>query len=191
MTLVVSICAVCGCAVAAPVNLCYACHVSGGQPAPAPRAADAASGILTVRDFAALERLARLQLGPDNPAALALVQKLDRARIVRVDAIGADIATLGSRVVFASRTEVPEARVLTLPAQHAAAGWTLPVTTPRGMALLGRAAGSEFAVTGRDGTREQLRLIAVVQQPEAAALATSSPSRGVGRVGASRLGVVR
>jgi regulator of nucleoside diphosphate kinase len=182
VALVVSICAVCGGAVAAPVETCYACDVAG------PHAATSATGsgdelhdapsVLTVRDFAVLERFARLCLPPDSPAALAMLRKLDCYRIVRIEAVPANIATLGSRVVFSVEDDRPEARVLVLPTQHAAAGWTLPVTAPRGMALLGRPAGAVVSAARCDGGIERLRLLAVVQQPESGNVAPPPPAAG-------------
>jgi regulator of nucleoside diphosphate kinase len=127
-----------------------------------------------------LERFARLRLQPDDPAAQALLEKLDKARILRVETIAADIATLGSRVVFSVDDGRPEARVLVLPAQHAAAGWTLPVTTPRGMALLGRAAGATVTAARHDGTTERLHVLDVIHQPEAAAATAAAAMRGEG-----------
>lgn len=170
MAFIVSICTVCGGAVSALVDLCYACDTAGTHTAvAAPRSSGGpdASAVLTVRDFIALERFARLRLHPDDPAAQALLEKLDNCRAVHIGAIVGDIATLGSRVVFSVDGQ-PEARVLVLPQQHVPAGWTLPVTAPRGMALLGRKAGSRVTAIRHDGTTERLCLIAVIHQPEAA-----------------------
>lgn len=171
MALIISICDFCGTAVTALVETCYACDTAGARAmttALRPDGAlDATGAVLTVRDFAALERFARLRLLPDDPAARALLGKLDGSRIVRVDAVDPDVATLGSRVVFAVDGGQPEARVLVLPTQHAAAGWTLPVTAPQGLALLGRTAGDVVAATRRDGAAERLYLLDVLHQPEA------------------------
>lgn len=175
MALTISICDLCGGAFVARLKTCYACNTANDQAAATASRfggdLDATGTVLTVRDFAALERFVRLQLPPDGPAARALLEKLDGSRIVRVDAVGSDIATLGSRVVFAVDSAQPQARVLVLPTRHAAAGWTLPVTAPRGLALLGRAAGDVVAAARRDGTAEHLHLLDVLQQPEAAAAA--------------------
>lgn len=182
MALTISICDLCGGAVAALVKTCYACDSANDQvAATASRSGgglDATSTVLTVLDFAVLERFVRLQLPSDGPAARALLGKLHGSRIVRVDAVGSDVATLGSRVVFAVDGSQPQARVLVLSTRHAAAGWTLPVTAPRGLALLGRAAGDVVAAARRDGTAERLHLLDVLQQPEAAAAAAMRDEGG-------------
>jgi regulator of nucleoside diphosphate kinase len=187
VALVVSICAVCGGAVAAPVETCYACDVTDTDAASSAarscRDLPDAPAVLTMRDFAALERFARLCLDPDTPAARAVLAKLDCARIVRIEAVAANIATLGSRVVFSAEDDRPEARVLVLPARHSAAGWTLPVTAPRGTALLGRPAGTVVSAVRRDGGTERLRLLAVVQQPEAGRIALPPPAAGYADAG--------
>jgi hypothetical protein len=59
--------------------------------------------------------------------------------------------------------------------RHAAAGWRLPVTTPRGLALLGRTAGDVIAAPWRDGDAERLHLLEVPHQPEAGT--ARSPAR--------------
>ncbi|KAA2212978.1 hypothetical protein [Teichococcus oryzae] len=174
MPFTISICAICHGAIAGPVEVCYACasateRLRAGDNPDAPV-------VLTSRDGAAIRRFAQLRLAAGDPLAWALREKLERSRIVPADAIDADIATLGSRIVFAVGDGWPEARVLVLPAEHAAAGWTLPVTTPRGMSLLGRAANSVMTVAGPGGRPERLRLLSIVHQPEAASLALAAAS---------------
>ncbi len=197
MTLEVSICSDCGGAFAARLSTCYGCataaaaaHAGEGWPEVPDAGAeegDARRPVLSVRDFAALERLARLRLRPDDPISAALLRKLDRCRVVRADAIGADVATLGSRVVFSADGGPPEARVLVLPTRTSAAGWTLPVTTPRGLALLGHAVGAVVPVAGEDGSvGETLHLLSVAYQPEAAeAAAAMVRGGGAGDAGPS------
>lgn len=188
VALVVSICNVCGDAIAASVETCYACDAAGiDVTVSAARSGDDHAGaptVLTVRDFAALERFARLCLQPDSPVARDLLEKLDHSRIMRTEAVAASIATLGSRVVFSVEDGQPESRVLVLPPRHAAAGWTLPVTAPRGMGLIGRAAGSVVSVARHDGGIERLCLLAVVQPPEAAE--GHAATQGSGTMPASR-----
>jgi len=169
----ISTCAVCGGAFVAPSERCYACttaidaiaatRVAGHRGS----AGDAATGaVLTVHDFAILQRIARLR--PDDPIAATLIEKLDQSAVMAADAVTAGVVTLGSRVVFSADGGPWEARMLVLPTQHAATGWTLPVTAPRGLALLGRPAGAVVTVRRGDGSTEHLRILAVFWRREEA-----------------------
>jgi regulator of nucleoside diphosphate kinase len=169
VTSFMSICVNRGDAVAAPVEVCYASDTAAVSATPSWSVTAPDTPVLTVRDFAELERFARLGLRPNDPVSAALLAKLDRSTIFPVDAIASNVATLGSRVIFSVDGGPPEARVLVLPARHSPAGWTLLVTTPHGLALLGHAPGALVSATRRDGAAETLRLLAVADQPEAAA----------------------
>jgi len=188
MALEVSICASCGGAFAAPLDLCYACFHAVKKTAPDTGArrrsladADIAYPLLSARDFALLERLARLRLRADDPVSRALLAKLDQARVTVPDAAAPNAASLNSRVVFSAGAAPAEARVLVLPEDHSPAGWTLPVTTSRGLALLGLVAGAAVTATRGDGLHERLRLLAVSPQPEM--LATNTAARAGGNTG--------
>ena len=174
MPLVISICTICGGAVSALVETCSACSAVMDILA-LPRQSGELScrvdadmrPVLTVRDYAVMERLARLRLSPDDPTTRATLEKLNQCHIVRSENVAGDIATLGSRIVFSTDDGWPEMRVLVLPAQHASAGWTLSVTAPKGIALLGLRVGSLITAIRRDGVTERLHLLAIVHQPEA------------------------
>ncbi|MCO6417650.1 hypothetical protein JYK14_15990 [Siccirubricoccus sp. KC 17139] len=169
MTFQVSICAVCGNAVAAPADICYACDTAAAPATASSRPITVGTPVLSVRDFTALERFARLRLSPTGVVYAALLTKLEQSRMLPVDAAVPSIASLGSRVVFSVDGGTAEGRVLVLPPQHSPAGWTLPVTAPHGLALLGHAAGAAVTAIRRDGTAETLRLIAVTHEADAAA----------------------
>jgi regulator of nucleoside diphosphate kinase len=186
VTSVISICVMCGDAVAAPVEVCYACNTAAVPATPSWSVAAPDTPVLTVRAFAVLERFARLRLRPNDPVSAALLAKLDRSTIFPIDAIASNVATLGSRVVFSVDGGPPEARVLVLPARHSSAGWTLPVTTPHGLALLGHAPGARVLAIRRDGAAETLRLLAVADQPEAAAAAEAVRGSGDAEAAAAR-----
>lgn len=189
----VSICTSCGGAFAAPLDLCHACAITlrtttararGARPLLPGKAV--ACPLLVVPDVMALERLLRTQQHGDDMLARALRAKLGTARIAPPDAVLAEVATLGSRVVFAIDDGRPEARVLVLPHEHSPAGWTLPVTTPHGLALLGHAAGAAVTVAREGGRAETLRLLAVSARPETGSASAEVPRRrenGRGRSG--------
>lgn len=123
--------------------------------------------LLTARDFARLERLASLELQPGDAARDALVAILERSTIVACDEIGDDVATLNARLRFRIEDRAEETRILVHPAHVAVIGLCLPVTTPIGLALLGRRTGAIVTVI-RQGRRETARLTAIAHQPEAA-----------------------
>ena len=168
MALMVSICASCGGAFAAPLDICHACAAllsttairAGLQRQPA------AGPVLRARDAVALHRLLHLGQRMGEAVSRALRAKLEDARITPPEAMPADAACLGSRVVFSANGGAAEARVLVLPRDHSPAGWTLPVTAPRGLALLGEAAGAVVTVEGAR-VAETLRLLAVGQGRDA------------------------
>jgi regulator of nucleoside diphosphate kinase len=130
---------------------------------------DAEAVVVTARDFMVLEELARLWLRPHEPAARALVEKLERCHVVPPDAVATDVVTLNSRVVFNAEGGEAEARVLVHPGEHAVPGWSLPVTTPRGLAILGRRAGSTVTAERHGTGAERIRILSVAYQPEEAA----------------------
>lgn len=172
MALMVSICASCGGAFAVPLDICHACaallsttaaRASDQRPPPED---GTARPVLRARDAVALQRLLHAGQRIGEAASRALRAKLDAARITPPEAVPAEAACLGSRVVFSANGGTAQARVLVLPRDHSPAGWTLPVTAPRGLALLGRLAGTVVPVEG-GRVEETLRLLAVGQQRDA------------------------
>ena len=131
-------------------------------------ALDATGAVLTVRDFAALERFARLRLLPDDPAARALLGKLDGSRIVRVNAVDPDVATLGSRrCLRRGRWPAGGAGPRSPDAARRSGLERSPVTAPQGLACSAVQPGDVVAATRRDGAAERLYLLDVLHQPEA------------------------
>ncbi len=172
---VISICAVCAAAIAAQAEICFACRMAESAMAARATGGEVAQPDactrpqLTVRDFARLERLARPEMRPDAPPARDLLALLDEARIVRTGCLPPGVAALGSRVIFAAGEAEPQARVLMLPGPRARAAWALPVSSPHGLALLGRRAGAEVTVRREEGTPpERLRLLTAVNSIPAA-----------------------
>ncbi|WP_147465040.1 hypothetical protein [Teichococcus wenyumeiae] len=169
MALMVSICTSCGGAFAAPLDICHACAALLSTTAARagsrrwPPGGKAARPALRARDAVALERLLHACRQAGDAISQALSLKLEDACILPPDAALAEIAGLGSRVVFSANGDAAQARVLVLPRDHSPAGWTLPVTAPRGLALLGHAAGAVVTAAGA-GAEETLRLLAVAHR---------------------------
>ncbi|EKF17431.1 nucleoside-diphosphate kinase [Nitratireductor pacificus] len=125
--------------------------------------------ILTTKDFTILEILQERRGGLGEPMMALLRHKLDSATVVFRDDVPADVATLNSRVRFRIGETAPETRIISHDQMQGMVGLTLPLTTLRGLALLGLA-GGESIVLPRDGENAPHRIIleTVLYQPEAA-----------------------
>jgi regulator of nucleoside diphosphate kinase len=122
---------------------------------------------LTAKDSTYLQSL--LTSKDQGEAYLDLLRrKLADATVVLDHAIDPRIATLDSRVAFSVGGGFTEDRVLTRGEPGAADGLALPVTTLRGLALLGLKENDVFSLRKANGVIEPIRLIRVAYQPEAA-----------------------
>lgn len=123
---------------------------------------------LTAKDHIFLESL--LHGRSHEEAYLQLLrQKLDTADVVLAQMIGPETATIDSRIAFSVGGGSSEQRVLTRDEKSTVAGGApLPVTTLRGLALLGLSEGDVFPLRRPDGIIEPLRLEKVCYQPESA-----------------------
>ena len=124
--------------------------------------------ILTTKDYTILEVMLDRSLGRDDPMAGILRRKLEGARVVLSDDVPIAVATLSSRVMFSVGGRQPETRVLSHDRMSSPVGLFLPITTARGLALLGLSEGQRFRLRGSDGAEEEILLEKVLYQPEAA-----------------------
>jgi regulator of nucleoside diphosphate kinase len=124
--------------------------------------------ILTTKDLTILEVMLDRCLGMDDPMAPLLRRKINTAQVVFRDDVPADVATLSSRVVFSVDGRGPDTRIISHDRMTSPIGLFLPITTFRGLALLGQSEGQEFRLPGQDGREESVRLDQVLYQPEAA-----------------------
>jgi regulator of nucleoside diphosphate kinase len=124
--------------------------------------------ILTTKDFTILEVMRDRCLGRDDPLAPILKSKIETARVVFREDVPADVATLSSRVTFSIDGREPDTRVISHDRMSSSVGMFLPITTARGLALLGLTEGQRFAVTNCDGVEELILLERVHYQPESA-----------------------
>lgn len=124
--------------------------------------------ILTTRDFSILNLMLQRAGGRDAALAALLCRKLEAAEIVPPGAVPADVATLDSRVAFSVDGGKTETRILCTERAVSAVGLFLPVTRPRGLALLGLAEGACFGLVDREGREEIISLEKVCYQPETA-----------------------
>ena len=84
------------------------------------------------------------------------------------DDIPPTVVTLSSRVVYRVNDGPAETRIVAHGEMRGLIGMLLPITNPRGLALLGLAEGQSIAIPKADGSFETLTVQEVVYQPEAA-----------------------
>lgn len=132
---------------------------------------------LTTKDFTILEVMRDRCLGRDDPLAPILKRKIEAATVMFREDMPANVATLSSRVTFSVDGRDPDTRVISYDRMTSPIGMFLPLTTTRGLALLGLCEGSEFVMTGVDGAEERVLLHDVLYQPEAARREKASMKR--------------
>jgi hypothetical protein len=82
VTFQVSICTICGNAVTAPAKVCYACDAAVAPATATARGATIDAPVLSVCDFTALERFARLRFSPTGAVYAALISKYPSGKFV-------------------------------------------------------------------------------------------------------------
>jgi regulator of nucleoside diphosphate kinase len=105
--------------------------------------------------------------GQDRDHVEALRRKVNTARVVPSDDIPANVVTLHSRVRVVDLDDAGDA-TYTVVMDGQASTTTIPVTSPIGVALLGRREGDEIGYR-LDSDLRRLRIEDVLYQPEAAA----------------------
>jgi len=124
--------------------------------------------LLTTKDFAILETMRDRCLSPRSAYGQLLARKIAEAEIVFSDDIEADSVTLNTRLRYSRNGGGAAACLLVQAEVHGVVGLTLPLTTLRGLALLGLRAGESVTVIDDSGREETLHVTQVDYQPEAA-----------------------
>ena len=144
---------------------------------------------LTAKDLAALDQaLAGVRWGP---VRALLRDKLDRAEIVPAALLAANVVTLNSRVLYRIDDGEVEMRIVVRGEDFAVPGMTIPISTPRGLALVGLRSGDRVTIPRLDGGTERLAVVAVAYQPEAAWRAWQTQRSRDGAAGQAGGNVVR
>lgn len=123
---------------------------------------------LTTKDFTILEVMRDRCLGRDDPLAPILKRKIETATVMFRNDIPVNVATLSSRLTFSVNGREPDSRIISHDRMTSPIGMFLPITTARGLALLGLSEGQEFTIVNTDGQEERILLHEVHYQPEAA-----------------------
>lgn len=124
--------------------------------------------LLTAKDFTILEALLDRHANQDEFFLRLLRHKLSAATVVLQEDLGPHVATINSRVDFTVDGHLSDKRILVRGGEGAYSGFFLPVTTLRGLALLGLTAGEAIVVEPSGDRTESISLDAVSYQPEAA-----------------------
>ena len=123
---------------------------------------------LTTKDYTILEVMLERCHGRDDPMAAMLRRKLAEAVVMFREDIPSDVVTLSSRVTYRVNGAPAETRIVSHDEMRGLVGSVLPITNPRGLALLGLAEGQSATIEKPDGTTETIAVEAVAYQPEAA-----------------------
>jgi regulator of nucleoside diphosphate kinase len=124
--------------------------------------------ILTTKDLTILEIMLERCLAIDESLAPLLRRKISTAQVVFRDDVPENVATLSSRVTFSVDGRHSDTRIISHDRMTSPIGMFIPITSPRGLALLGLAEGQEFRLPNHDGVEERILLENVHYQPEAA-----------------------
>lgn len=123
---------------------------------------------LTTKDYTILEVMQERHLGGDETLSGILHRKVSSALVMFRDDIPPTVVTLSSRVAYRVNDCPAETRIVAHGEMGGLIGMLLPITTPRGLALLGLAEGQSMTIPKADGSLETLTVQEVVYQPEAA-----------------------
>ena len=123
---------------------------------------------ITAKDFHICRTMLETLADPGSPSARLLRSKLDTATIVSDDDVDPLVVTLNSRIEFQVDDEAPQMRIVVKSEfRNGLVGMTLPISTPRGMALLGLR--QEQACTFDEGGRMRNLIVRrIAYQPQAA-----------------------
>ena len=123
---------------------------------------------LTTKDYTILEVMQERHLGDDDTMSEILHRKVSSALVMFRDDIPPTVVTLSSRVAYRVNDGPAETRIVAHGEMRGLIGMLLPITNPRGLALLGLAEGQSMTIPKADGSLETLTVQEVVYQPEAA-----------------------
>ena len=123
---------------------------------------------LTMKDCVVLEVILERSRDRHDPAIPIIRQKLAGAEVFFRDEIDARVVTLNSRVVFRVNDGPPKTRVIVQRDEELFPGAILPITSLRGIALLGMREGQSVTVRQPCESVETICVDRVEYQPEAA-----------------------
>lgn len=117
--------------------------------------------VLGANDHKQLVELATASQG--TPAAEALLDELERAKVVADDKLPESVVRMGSTVKFRSNGSGEKQVELVYPADADIAANKVSVLTPVGAALIGLSGGQSITWETRDGREQELTVVEVMQ----------------------------
>lgn len=123
---------------------------------------------LTTKDYTILEVMRERHPARSEILLNILQRKISSALVMFRDDIPPNVVTLSSRVAYRVNDGPAETRIVAHGEMHGLVGMLLPITNPRGLALLGLAEGQTMSIPTDAGGVETLSVHEVVYQPEAA-----------------------
>ena len=123
---------------------------------------------LTTKDYTILEVMRERHPARTETLLSILQRKISSALVMFRDDIPPNVVTLSSRVAYRVDDGPAETRIVAHSEMHGLVGMLLPITNPRGLALLGLAEGRSMSIPTDAGGVETLTVHEVVYQPEAA-----------------------
>lgn len=123
--------------------------------------------VVTRNDHARLSALAAAALETHPEMGAALMDGLNRAKVVAPGKIGRGVVTMNSRIKFLD-DQTGEKRVVTLvyPAEEDAAAGRISVLSSVGTALIGLEEGESISYVAPDGSEKSITVTKVQYQPE-------------------------
>jgi regulator of nucleoside diphosphate kinase len=134
---------------------------------------------LTTKDYTVLEIMLDWSTGSDELMRSILSRKLSSAIVTLRDLIPPTVVTLGSRVTYRIDNGSAETRIVgDADDMRGLVGLTvIPISRPRGLAMLGLAEGASATLRPQNGPAEKITVLKVVDQPEAARRSRGSRPR--------------
>lgn len=133
---------------------------------------------LTTKDFAIVKTMLDRLAWSGGPLVDLLRRKLASAQVVFSNEADADVVTLNSRVVFSVDGGQPHTRIVTHGPMQGMVGLTIPITVPRGLALLGLRKGQSISIDAGRGVSETIRVDDILYQPRTAGADPDLPEAG-------------
>jgi len=132
---------------------------------------------ITPKDLHILQTMFNERKGSNDPLLPLLQHKLETAIVLPSHEIPPEVVTLYSRVRYRIDAQPAVTRIVIHDALHEIMGATVPVSSLRGLALLGLTSGTTTTIRYFGTAKETIHVEAIVYQPEAARFTGNAENR--------------